>query len=94
MRYSTPPHHLYATVHGKLFRDPVGRLYFDTCKDGAEHMAKPVPDDQERRTCRTYLDDLLAPMIGDESPTGAFKMLMSPAGDLMPDEDSSSRRDS
>ena len=55
-----------------LHQDGFGRLYFDTCASDQEHMFAPVPEGDERRRCRKYMDNtqLFGEMIAKKVFTG------------------------
>lgn len=44
---------------GYLRRDQFGRLFIDECQTDEEHLTLPLPEGQERRTCRDYIDDII-----------------------------------
>ena len=40
-------------------RDTFGRVYFDFCETGDQHMLAPGVPPEGRRQCRTFLEDLV-----------------------------------
>lgn len=46
-------------LDGYIRRDSFGRVYIDSCPTDEVHLTAVLPEGQERRTCRKFLDDLL-----------------------------------
>ena len=46
-------------ISGYLRKDQFGRVIIDTCKTDEDHLLVALPEGQERRVCREYLDDIM-----------------------------------